>query len=48
MWRDVEGSEEDEPGRGTDILPANAAPIVPDDNEKAVDEFRPSRTISFV
>lgn len=39
-WDDEEGSEG--PGRGTERLPDKAAPIVPDESEKAVDELRPS------
>jgi hypothetical protein len=30
------------PGRGTDIAAASAAPMVPDDRAKAVEELRPS------
>ena len=34
------------PEIGTERAPASAAPIVPDDRAKAVDEFRPSAWLS--
>lgn len=37
-----DGSPSDGPATGTANVPASAAPIVPDDSAKAVDEFRPS------
>lgn len=46
MCFDDDGS--DGPGRGTERLPDKAAPIVPDEREKAVDELRPSVFISLI